>query len=108
MDYHRILLDEAIRLGVDLQLGAEVKDIYTEEPAVLLADGRYISADVVIGADGTSIDISLVTFWTVLSDKKRPNVYGQKGCPRIFSFSSPYGRHGLSSNLFTRPAGGFR
>ncbi|KAJ5932592.1 hypothetical protein N7516_007081 [Penicillium verrucosum] len=52
VDYHRILLDEAIRLGVDLQLGAEVKDIYTEEPAVLLADGRYISADVVIGADG--------------------------------------------------------
>ncbi|KAG0157728.1 hypothetical protein PDIDSM_4913 [Penicillium digitatum] len=40
MDYHRVLLDEAIRLGAVLQLGAEVEDIYTEQPAVLLADGR--------------------------------------------------------------------
>lgn len=55
MDYHRILLDEAIRLGAVLQLGAEVEDIHTEQPAVLLADGRCISADVVIGADGTLI-----------------------------------------------------
>lgn len=53
VDYHRILLDEAIRLGVVLQLGAEVEDVYTEQPAVLLADGKCISADVVIGADGT-------------------------------------------------------
>ncbi|KAJ5804400.1 uncharacterized protein N7518_000703 [Penicillium psychrosexuale] len=52
VDYHRILLDEAIRLGAVLQLGAEVEDIYTEQPAVLLADGRCISADIVIGADG--------------------------------------------------------
>ncbi|KAJ5121313.1 uncharacterized protein N7515_009274 [Penicillium bovifimosum] len=52
VDYHRILLDEAVRLGAVLVLGAEVVDISTEEPAVLLADGRRISADVVIGADG--------------------------------------------------------
>jgi 2-polyprenyl-6-methoxyphenol hydroxylase and related FAD-dependent oxidoreductases len=106
VDYHGILLDEAIRLGAILQLGAEVEDIHTEQPAVLLAGGRCISADVVIGADGTSIDIWLVTFWTVSSDKRRPNVYDQKGCPWISSFSSPYRRHGLSSNLFTRAAGG--
>ncbi|KAJ5177578.1 Monooxygenase FAD-binding [Penicillium coprophilum] len=52
VDYHRILLDEAVRLGAVLQLGAEVEDIHTDQPAVLLADGRCISADVVIGADG--------------------------------------------------------
>ncbi|KAJ5807396.1 hypothetical protein N7447_010852 [Penicillium robsamsonii] len=52
VDYHRILLDEAIRLGAVFQLGAEVEDVYTDQPAVLLADGRCISADVVIGADG--------------------------------------------------------
>ncbi|CAI7611333.1 unnamed protein product [Penicillium glandicola] len=52
VDYYRILLDEAVRLGAILQLGAEVKDVYIEQPAVLLADGRCISADVVVGADG--------------------------------------------------------
>ncbi|OQE44982.1 hypothetical protein PENCOP_c002G02466 [Penicillium coprophilum] len=52
VDYHRILLDEAVRLGAVLQLGSEVEDIHTDQPAVLLADGRCISADVVIGADG--------------------------------------------------------
>ncbi|KAJ5782279.1 hypothetical protein N7457_004053 [Penicillium paradoxum] len=52
VDYHRILLDEAIRLGAVLKLGAEVVDISTDEPAILLADGRRISVDVVIGADG--------------------------------------------------------
>lgn len=75
MDYHRILLDEAIRLGAVLQLGAEVEDIYTEQPAVLLADGRCISADVVIGADGKLI-VPLPVISLSISDKERPNVYG--------------------------------
>ena len=52
MDYHRILLDEAIRLGAVLQLGAEVENVYAQQAVVLLTDGRRISADVVIGADG--------------------------------------------------------
>ncbi|KAJ5645810.1 hypothetical protein N7490_002182 [Penicillium lividum] len=52
VDYHRILLDEAVRLGAFLRLGAEVKDISIEEPTVILADGTMITADVIIGADG--------------------------------------------------------
>ncbi|OQE80171.1 hypothetical protein PENNAL_c0047G07639 [Penicillium nalgiovense] len=58
VDYHRILLDEAIRLGAVLRLGAEVEDVYTEQPAVLLVDGRCISADVVIGADVPTGDMA--------------------------------------------------
>lgn len=105
MDYHRILLDEAIRLGAVLRLGAEVEDVYTEQPAVLLVDGRCISADVVIGADGKLLDI-LSAISLAISDKGRSNVYGSKGCSWIFPFSSAHGRHGLSSNLFTRAARG--
>jgi salicylate hydroxylase len=52
VDYHRILLDEAIRLGAVLRLGAEVIDISTEKLTARLADGTTIRADVIIGADG--------------------------------------------------------
>ncbi|KAJ5379941.1 Monooxygenase FAD-binding, partial [Penicillium cataractarum] len=52
VDYHRILHDEAIRLGAALRLGAEVTSISTEETTALLADGTIIQADVIIGADG--------------------------------------------------------
>ncbi|KAJ5295681.1 hypothetical protein N7508_010502 [Penicillium antarcticum] len=51
-DYHRILLDEAIRLGAVLVLGAEVENLCVETPEVVLADGVKLSADVLIGADG--------------------------------------------------------
>ncbi|KOS48638.1 hypothetical protein ACN38_g347 [Penicillium nordicum] len=52
VDYHRILLNEAIRLGAVLQLDAEVKDVSAEIPNVILAGGERVFADVVIGADG--------------------------------------------------------
>lgn len=57
VDYHRILYDEAIRLGAVLRLGAEVTSISTEEPAALLADGTSTQADIIIGADGKKIKI---------------------------------------------------
>ncbi|KAJ5893406.1 hypothetical protein N7495_005097, partial [Penicillium taxi] len=52
VDYHRILLDEALRLCASLQLGAEATHVSIEEPSVTLADGRMVSGDVIIGADG--------------------------------------------------------
>jgi len=51
-DYHKILVDEARRRGVDIRLNSHVKDIDFEKPAVVLADGCEFRADVVIGADG--------------------------------------------------------
>lgn len=59
VDYHRILLNEAIRLGAVLQLDAEVKDVSAEIPNVILAGGERVFADVVIGADGTSLTMKL-------------------------------------------------
>lgn len=52
VDYHRILHDEAIRLGAILRLGAEVTDISTVKTTALLADGTIVKGDVIIGADG--------------------------------------------------------
>ncbi|KAL4973711.1 hypothetical protein BDW66DRAFT_161873 [Aspergillus desertorum] len=51
-DFHRVLLDEAVRLGVEIRLGAEATDIVLDTPEVILADGARVAGDVIIGADG--------------------------------------------------------
>ncbi|KAJ5643811.1 uncharacterized protein N7484_006318, partial [Penicillium longicatenatum] len=51
-DYHQVLLQEAIRLGVKFQWGAAVEHILIDGPEVILAGGERVSGDVVIGADG--------------------------------------------------------
>ncbi|KAL5000603.1 hypothetical protein BDV10DRAFT_183373 [Aspergillus recurvatus] len=51
-DFHQVLFDEAVRLGVEIRLGAEVTDIIFETPEVGLAGGERVAGDVVIGADG--------------------------------------------------------
>ncbi|OQD90644.1 hypothetical protein PENANT_c001G04093 [Penicillium antarcticum] len=53
-----ILLDEAIRLGAVLVLGAEVENLCVETPEVVLADGVKLSADVLIGADVETGDLA--------------------------------------------------
>jgi salicylate hydroxylase len=53
-DYQSLLLEEAKKLGVDLLMGAEVSkaELDAEEPSILLKDGRRISGDVIVAADG--------------------------------------------------------
>jgi salicylate hydroxylase len=51
-DYHRILVEEAQRLGVRLQLGSKVTGVDSQKPAVQIQDQADVSADIVIGADG--------------------------------------------------------
>lgn len=53
-DFQRVLVDEAKALGVQIMTGAEVIDV-TETgfgQRVSIKDGRFVEADVVIGADG--------------------------------------------------------
>jgi len=55
-DLHRCLLERAVELGAKLETGAKV-DTFTVSPdnataTVFLADGRRMSADLVVGADG--------------------------------------------------------
>ncbi|KAI4160900.1 MAG: hypothetical protein LQ342_005326 [Letrouitia transgressa] len=51
-DYHKILVDEAERLGVKIFLGSMVSGIDFERPAVRLAGKPDFDVDVILGADG--------------------------------------------------------
>lgn len=53
-DYHKLLLDEALRLGGQLRKDAEVIDVNTsvETPFVTLHTGEKVHADVIVAADG--------------------------------------------------------
>ena len=50
-DYHKVLLDEAIRRGAEIHLDCDVVKVDLSG-SVNLADGKVHSADVVVGADG--------------------------------------------------------
>ncbi|KAL3424113.1 3-hydroxybenzoate 6-hydroxylase [Phlyctema vagabunda] len=51
-DYHRVLVETAEKLGVDIRINSGARGVDFSKPAVLLADGSEFSADLVIGADG--------------------------------------------------------
>jgi salicylate hydroxylase len=51
-DFHKILVEEARRLGVDIKLGCVVTGVDFRKPAVLVEGQPEFRADVVIGADG--------------------------------------------------------
>lgn len=51
-DYHKILVDEAKRLGVEIFLNARVTAIDFVRPAVLFEDRPQFEADLIVGADG--------------------------------------------------------
>lgn len=51
-DYHKILVDEANRLGVTILLRSNVANVDFEKPSIQLADKTEFHADVVLGADG--------------------------------------------------------
>ncbi|KAI1152137.1 salicylate hydroxylase [Nemania diffusa] len=54
-DYHVAFLDAVRDAGIEIHMGCEVTDYEDEEgsqPAVVLADGTRVPADIVIGADG--------------------------------------------------------
>ncbi|TKA61854.1 hypothetical protein B0A49_11351 [Cryomyces minteri] len=51
-DYHKILVDEAQRSGVQIQLGSTVTSIDFEKPSVFIRDKPEFEVDIVIGADG--------------------------------------------------------
>ncbi|KAL2822451.1 hypothetical protein BJX63DRAFT_417549 [Aspergillus granulosus] len=66
-DFHRVLLDEATRLGVEVRLNAEVVDVDFEGPEVILAGGERVAGDVMIGADGLHSRVRDLMFKTPMS-----------------------------------------
>jgi len=53
-DYHTILFDEAVRLGLKIRLNSKASAVDFEMPSVTLTTGEEVFADVVVGADGKS------------------------------------------------------
>lgn len=51
-DFHKAMVQVAEKSGVEIILGAHVSEVNFETNSVLLGDGRSISADLIIGADG--------------------------------------------------------
>ena len=51
-DYHKILVEEAHRLGVNMQLGSVVKGIDFDRAIVYIRDKPDFHADLILGADG--------------------------------------------------------
>ena len=51
-DFHKILVAEAERLGVEMRLGSTVTKIDFEKPSVHLKDKPEFHADIILGADG--------------------------------------------------------
>lgn len=51
-DYMTVLLEEARRLGVQIQLGCEVDSVDFNTPSVKLRNGDVCESDVVVGCDG--------------------------------------------------------
>ncbi|KAI0399492.1 salicylate hydroxylase [Xylaria palmicola] len=54
-DYHTALLDAVADAGIEIRMGSEIVDYEDEaasQPAIILADGTRVSADIIIGADG--------------------------------------------------------
>lgn len=54
-DYHSVLLDAAIASGVVIKLGAFVCDLDLNTNMVELESGKKIHGDVIIGADGKTL-----------------------------------------------------
>ena len=75
-DYHRVLLNEALRLGVTLQLGSNVQTVDFESPSATLDTGSSISADVVIVADGLQ-SLQLIQMVIIFSETFLFQVHGR-------------------------------
>ena len=52
VEYHKVLLNEATRLGAKIHLDCDVVNVDTKTPSVTLLSGQVFSGDAVIGADG--------------------------------------------------------
>lgn len=52
VDFHKVLINEAKRLGVEIQLGITIEKVDFSAPAVHLKSGQVHEAVLILGADG--------------------------------------------------------
>ena len=53
-DYHKVLLERALKLGVEIRSSSKVDGYDWDAPAAVLEDGSRVSGDLLIVADGKS------------------------------------------------------
>jgi salicylate hydroxylase len=98
-DYHRILVEEARRLGVEIRLKSHVAGVDFTKPAVQFGDGTEFEADLVIGADG----LKSVTREALLGRKDPPRLTGDLAY-RIIVKASDMRQHPNLLSLIETPA----
>ncbi|EGE08271.1 salicylate hydroxylase [Trichophyton equinum CBS 127.97] len=97
-DYHRILLNEAGRLGVDVRLDSTVIGIDFDSPAVHLLGKPDFHADLIVGADG----LRSVCRQALLGHADHPQMTGDMAY-RIIVRGEDVKRHSELADLAERP-----
>lgn len=98
-DYHRVLVEKARDLGVDIILSSRVTGIDFETPKVLLAGGKAFAADLVIGADG----LKSVCREALLGKKDPPRLTGDLAY-RVIVPASEMRKHESLRDIIESPA----
>ena len=98
-DYHKILVEEAVRLGVKMQLGSAVIKIDFEKPSVHVKDKPEVHADLILGADG----LKSICRETLLGRSDPPHLTGDLAY-RIIVKAADMKRHPDLRDLAEKPA----
>ena len=97
-DYHQILVEEAQRLGVTIQLNSTVTKILFDKPSVLIKDKPEFHADLIIGADG----LKSISRSSLLGHEDPPHLTGDLAY-RITVPASAMKADPLLANLASHP-----
>lgn len=62
-DLHSCILEQAHKLGIEIQMGALVKKYDRDLPAAILPDGSLRKADMILVADGTLLSLHNSDYW---------------------------------------------
>ena len=98
-DYHKILVEEAEKLGVAIELGSTVTKIDFEKPSLHLKDKFEFQADVVLGADG----LKSICREALVGHPDPPHLTGDLAY-RIIVKASDMKKHPLLKDLAEKPA----
>ena len=98
-DYHKILVETAQEVGVDIRLGCSVTKIKFDKPAVELRGKPDFEADIIIGADG----LKSVCRESLLGHSDPPHLTGDLAY-RIIVPAAEMKKHPLLKDLAEKPA----
>ena len=98
-DYHKILVDEAIKWGVKMQLGSTVTKVDFEKPSVHVLDKPEVHADLILGADG----LKSICRESLLGQPDHPHLTGDLAY-RIIVKAADMKKHPELRDLAEKPA----